>query len=257
MRYCKTKIHLRPIPSANDINAIRSEKMMKQVDELIAGGELRAMTEIIEKHIEETDCTSLEMAAALLKLAMGEIATESVFDAGLDMREGEGKTARARLFVNVGKRDRIRPGDIVGAIAGESGMPGQLVGSIQMYDNYTFVEVPVDYEDAVLEAMQNVKIRGRNIQMERANNGGKSGGRGTRKNDGASESRRGRKREEDKTVNAGEETVRNEKSTGRKRSNKSADAGEKGSKSTGKKKAKGKLGVVDVSQTGKAVRKKK
>ena len=241
MRYCKTKIHLRPVPSANDINAIRSEKLMKQVDELIAGGELRTMTEIIEKHIEESDCTSLEMAAALLKLAMGEFATETAFEAGLDMNEGEGKAARARLFVNVGKRDRIRPGDIVGAIAGESGMPGQLVGSIEMYDNYTFVEVPADYADAVLEAMQNVKIRGRNIQIERANSSGKSGGR--------SESR-GRKK-------AGTSEDRSESGTERKHNGKSPEAGEKKSKSAGKKRAKGKLGVVDVSQTGKAMKRKK
>ncbi len=250
MRYCKTKIHLRPIPSANDINAIRSEKLMKQVDELIAGGELKAMTELIEKHIEETDCTSLEMAAALLKLAMGEIATETSFDAGLDMSEGEGKTARARLFVNVGKRDRIRPGDIVGAIAGESGMPGQLVGSIQMYDNYTFVEVPVDYADAVLEAMQNVKIRGRNIQMERANSSGKSGGRDGRKSEGSSEGRgtgRGRGKSEDRGAERSED--------GRNRSR--GERTTKSGKSSGKRKASGKLGVVDVSQTGKPVRRKK
>ena len=180
MRYCKTKIHLRPVPSVNDINEIRAEKLMSKVDELIAGGELRSMTELIEKHIEETDCTSLEMAAALLKLSMGEPATDASMENGLDMNEGEGKEERARLFVNVGKRDKIRPGDIVGAIAGESGMPGQLVGSIQMYDNYTFVEVPGEYAEDVLEAMQNVKIRGRNIQIERANHGGKTEGKGKR-----------------------------------------------------------------------------
>jgi hypothetical protein len=248
------------------------------------------MTELIEKHIEETDCTSLEMAAALLKLSMGEFATEVAFDTGLDMSEGEGKAARARLFVNVGKRDRIRPGDIVGAIAGESGMPGQLVGSIQMYDNYTFVEVPVDYADAVLEAMQNVKIRGRNIQIERANSSGKSGGRGGRRNEGDSEGRSGRSRGKsgdrgaersagrgnskkrtdgdaaatemfgEESVGAGERTERkggNERTSERKRSGKSSEAGGKNGKSTGKKRARGKLGVVDVSQTGRAVRKKK
>ena len=260
MRYCKTKIHLRPVPSANDINAIRSEKLMKQVDELIAGGELRTMTEMIEKHIEETDCTSLEMAAALLKLAMGEFATETAFDVGLDMSEGEGKVARARLFVNVGKRDRIRPGDIVGAIAGESGMPGQLVGSIEMYDNYTFVEVPADYADVVLEAMQNVKIRGRNVQIERANSSGKSGGRGGRRNDGGSEGR-GTKSGEGRGSRAKNkpEEGNSEGRRGRKRAegDDATAVEEKKSKSTGKKKAKGKLGVVDVSQTGKAVRRKK
>ncbi|MBQ8314931.1 MAG: DEAD/DEAH box helicase [Lachnospiraceae bacterium] len=260
MRYCKTKIHLRPIPSADDINAIRSEKLMKQVDELIAGGELRAMTELVEKHIEETDCTALEMAAALLKLSMGEFATETAFDAGLDMSEGEGKAERARLFVNVGKRDRIRPGDIVGAIAGESGMPGQLVGSIQMYDNYTFVEVPVDYADAVLEAMQNVKIRGRNVQIERANGNGKSGGRsegrggnksaGRSAKSGEGKGGRGKVKSEDRAENRGS-----------KRRKENMDivpesaGGQK--KSAGKKRAQGKLGVVDVSRTGKPVRKKK
>lgn len=194
MRYCKTKIHLRPVPSVNDINEIRAEKLMNRVDELIAGGELHSMTELIEKHIEETDCTSLEMAAALLKLSMGEFATDTVIDEGLDMSEGEGRSARARLFVNVGKRDKIRPGDIVGAIAGESGMPGQLVGSIQMYDNYTFVEVPGEYAEEVLEAMHNVKIRGRSVLVERANGGGKTEGKNIGKRSGHDKSKSGEKR---------------------------------------------------------------
>ncbi|MGN1084103.1 MAG: DbpA RNA binding domain-containing protein, partial [Lachnospiraceae bacterium] len=177
MRYCKTKIHMRPIPSVNDINAIRAEKLMGRVDELIGGGELHTMTELVEKHMEETDCTALEMAAALLKISMGEF-PETALDEGLDMTEGEGKAARVRLFVNVGKKDKVRPGDIVGAIAGESGMPGQLIGAIKMYDNYTFVEVPGEYADEVLQAMHNVKIKGRSVQVERANQGGgKSEGR--------------------------------------------------------------------------------
>ncbi len=178
MRYCKTKIHMRPVPSVNDINTIRAEKLMSRVDELIAGGELRSMTEIIEKHMEEADCTALEIAAALLKLSMGE-SSETIMDEGLDMSEGEGKSARVRLFVNVGKKDNVRPGDIVGAIAGESGMPGQLIGAIKMYDNYTFVEVPGEYVDEVLLAMKNVKIKGRDVHMERANKGGKSEDRGS------------------------------------------------------------------------------
>ena len=59
-----------------------------------------------------------------------------------------------RLFINIGKKDRVKPGDILGAIAGESGMPGKLVGAIDMYDKYTFVEVPREYGKEVLEAMK-------------------------------------------------------------------------------------------------------
>ena len=74
-----------------------------------------------------------------------------------------------RLFINVGKKDRIKPGDILGAIAGESGMPGRLVGAIDMYDKYTFVEVPAEYGKEVLNAMKNAKIKGRSVNMEPAN----------------------------------------------------------------------------------------
>ena len=74
-----------------------------------------------------------------------------------------------RLFINVGKKDKIKPGDILGAIAGESGMPGRLVGAIDMYDKYTFVEVPGEYGKEVLNAMKNARIKGRSVNMEPAN----------------------------------------------------------------------------------------
>ena len=74
-----------------------------------------------------------------------------------------------RLFVNIGKSQNIRPGDIMGAIAGESGVPGSLIGSIDMFDNYTFVDVPDGCADEVLKAMKNVRIRGKNVRMEKAN----------------------------------------------------------------------------------------
>ena len=75
----------------------------------------------------------------------------------------------ARLFINIGKNQGIRPGDILGAIAGESGMPGRMVGSIDMFDNYTFVEVPREHADVVLQAMRGAKIKGKNVHMEKAN----------------------------------------------------------------------------------------
>ena len=75
----------------------------------------------------------------------------------------------ARLFVNIGRNQNVNPGDILGAIAGESGIPGRVVGSIDMYDGYTFVEVPRRYSDQVLKAMENAKIKGKKVRIERAN----------------------------------------------------------------------------------------
>ena len=216
-RYCKTKIIPQAIPSLDDITAIKADKIMEQVMELINDTDLTKMVNLIEKKVlEEDDCTTLDVAAALLKMAMGE-ENEDIIDCsrparslddldryghdrdrgghgrgshdsrssrdgrgGRDRgygREGrydrEGREDMARLFVNVGKNQNIRPGDILGAVAGESGISGKMVGSIDMYDNYTFVEVPREYTNAVLKAMKDVKIKGKNVHVEKANEKGR------------------------------------------------------------------------------------
>ena len=48
-------------------------------------------------------------------------------------------------------------------------MPGKLIGSIDMYDKYTFVEVPRAQADLVLDAMNRTKIKGKNVHVEVAN----------------------------------------------------------------------------------------
>lgn len=48
-------------------------------------------------------------------------------------------------------------------------MPGKLIGTIDMFDKYTFVEVPREYAKDVLHAMQNAKIKGKSIAIEPAN----------------------------------------------------------------------------------------
>ena len=212
-RYCKTKIIPQAIPSLDDITAIKAEKIMEQVMDLINDTDLTKMVNIIEKKVlEEEDCTSLDVAAALLKLAMGE-ENEDIIDCsrparslddldryGRDGRGGRGRGGREgrygrdgrgsrdgrygrydrdeeedmiRLFVNIGKSQNVRPGDILGAVAGESGISGKMGGSIDMYDNYSCVDVPREYADAVLRAMKDVKIKGKNVHMEKANGRGR------------------------------------------------------------------------------------
>ena len=74
-----------------------------------------------------------------------------------------------RLFINVGKNQRVQAKDVVGAIAGEAGIPGKLVGTIDIYDKYTFVEVPKENAKKVLDKMKNIKIKGNKINIEKAN----------------------------------------------------------------------------------------
>lgn len=201
-RYCKTKIVPQAIPSLNDVTAIKVDKVLESVASTINEMDLSKMVNIIEKKLLEEDYTSLDLAAALLKMTMGED-NEDVIDTreprSLDDLEsfygnsgrgrgrggngnGNGRSRgdssreredMARLFINIGKNQNVRPGDILGAIAGESGMPGKMVGSIDMYDKYTFVEVPRENADVVLKAMKDVKIKGKNIHMEKANGKGR------------------------------------------------------------------------------------
>ena len=66
-----------------------------------------------------------------------------------------------RLFVRIGKRDNLRPGDLVGAIANEAGVSGQAVGGIEIGDAFSFVEVPAEIAHRVLSALNGTTIRGR------------------------------------------------------------------------------------------------
>ena len=203
-RYCKTKIIPQAIPSLNDITEIKADKILDQVQDILNDADLTKMVNIIEKKLMEDDYTSLDLAAALLKMSMGDD-NEDIIDnympaRSLDDLDSYGRNSRgrergrnnsrrkgatdraavdyvlnggearmARLFINIGKSQRVTPGDILGAVAGESGIPGRLVGSIDMYDGYTFVDVPAEYAEDVLNAMSHARIKGKHIHVEKAN----------------------------------------------------------------------------------------
>lgn len=169
-RYCKTKIKAQPIPSLNDVTAIKAEKILDRIKEIIENESLDKMIDVIEERVNTEDFTSMDVAAAFLKMTMGE---DSLEESGASAFEDFGDTGAeagmVRLFINIGKKQNTRPGDILGAIAGETGMPGKLIGSIDMYDKYTFVEVPREYAGDVVEVMKNSKIKGKSINVEPAN----------------------------------------------------------------------------------------
>jgi ATP-dependent RNA helicase DeaD len=74
-----------------------------------------------------------------------------------------------RLFFNVGKKDRINPGDIVGAISGEANIKGSSIGQIDIFDKYSFVEVQKEVVEQVMSGMRNNTIKGKSVNIEVAN----------------------------------------------------------------------------------------
>src|SRR5690606_20587845 len=82
-----------------------------------------------------------------------------------------GDTGMVRLFVDAGRRAGVRPGDIVGAISNEAGVPGRAIGAIDIFDDFTFVDVPASYLDRVLEGMRGATIRSRDANVRLATAG--------------------------------------------------------------------------------------
>ncbi len=177
-RYCKTKIKFMEVPSLDDVKNTRVDNIFEQVKTLLEEDSIGSLRAVVEEKLGDEDYTSIDLAAALLKLSLGDDhdREDDVMPVHFDDYEDKGgKNGMVRLFINIGKRDHVKPSNVLGAIAGESGMPGKLVGSIDMYDSYTFVDVPRKYADSVLKAMSNdVQIKGRKVNVEKA---GKKKGR--------------------------------------------------------------------------------
>ena len=182
-RYCKTKILAKPVPSLDDVQNTQLDNMFDQIRQTLEEGGLTDMVNLVEEHVNQEEYTSMDMAAALLKMLIGDTLDreDEVEEFHFDTDKDDSRMVR--LFINIGKKDKIKPANILGAIAGESGMPGKLVGAIDMMDNYTFVDVPAIHAEKILKAMNdNVQIKGRRVNVEKANQSrGKGRGKGKHK----------------------------------------------------------------------------
>ncbi len=166
-RYTNTKIKLEKTPSLRDVEEIKAGMLIDQVKNLIENGNLGRERQLIDKLIEE-DYTSIDIAVALLNILIGKQREEDALQED-KFEKGEGVGAEmVRFFINVGRQQKIRPRDIVGAIAGEAKIPGDLIGAIDIHDRFSFVEVPKEHARRVLLAMKKSNIKGKSISIEKA-----------------------------------------------------------------------------------------
>ena len=163
-KFSKTKIVRQNIPSVKDVQAIKTTEIIEEIKEVIDGDEgIFKYREILEKLMQE-DYTSAEIAAALLKILLeGESFEEQEIQS-----KPLAKSKTERLFVNIGKSKKVKPGDLVGAFSGESGIPGNAIGAIDIYDNFSFLEIEGKYLDTVLKKMNKVTFKGKKLFVEPA-----------------------------------------------------------------------------------------
>ncbi len=72
-----------------------------------------------------------------------------------------------RLYIGLGRLAGIRPGDLVGAIANEAGIDARAIGSIDIADRFSIVEVPDDAAENVIGALRQTTIRGKRVSVRR------------------------------------------------------------------------------------------
>ncbi len=183
MHYTKAKIERQKLPSLVDIEEIKSKQFIEKVKGVIEEGHLGQYINLAERLIEE-DYTAIDIAAALLKMNLFDAdAKDIVFDEperferkfSGERKGGERKGGKrppdknmVRLFVSLGKNNKVRAGDIVGALAGETGISGRSIGAIDIFDDFTFVDVPKEFVKNVIEGMKNKKLKGVKVNIERA-----------------------------------------------------------------------------------------
>jgi ATP-dependent RNA helicase DeaD len=215
-QHTRQKIRIEPVPTVMDLRERRLETTKTSVREAVEAGDLDSFRAIVESLASEIDL--MDVAAAAVKMAHEAAGNRGEGDEEIlavrapssdDKKSGKGKHAAkraereykserpsgaakpafakkdgkvrpkmTRLYVGLGRRAGTRPADLVGAIANESGLNGKDIGSIEMGDGFSLVEVPEEAADSVIEALTGAKIRGQRVQVRRERfEGGKKGKR--------------------------------------------------------------------------------
>ncbi|WP_186756706.1 DEAD/DEAH box helicase [Echinicola salinicaeni] len=205
-RYIKTSLTKMTPPSVSEMIDQKKDQLVKEVSEAISKEENNQIFEATLGQLLAEGLSMDEIALALVKLKFGksiEELSEMNFDLNLSRDRERGGRGRdrfdkggrrggrdrferserggrkggarekgrreanmSRLFLNLGKKDRIRPNDIVGAIAGETGIPGRQIGGIDIFDSFSFVDVPSKDAAHVINVMKSNTIKGKPVNME-------------------------------------------------------------------------------------------
>ena len=173
------EVQLRPVPRVEDLRRRQLSRLVEEVESTMSERELDTWAAAAEGLMESHE--PKDVIAALLRMAHEQIAPdldEEEDDRELDAagpsfannprKQREPRrddTQWAPLWVDIGGMSHVRPGDLVGAFAGEAGIAGKDVGAIHITDRFSVVEVRLELAQVVMERMQGATIRGRRVQV--------------------------------------------------------------------------------------------
>lgn len=179
-RYTKSTIKQQKPPSLSDVEENKMSAMLDKIKDAMVEGHYSKYVGYIEKMLEESNSsndednyiTTLDVAAVLLKMAAGQTGTQATTAAAStndDFDNTGGERGMVRFFINIGSISKVQPRNIIEAIASNTSLPGKYIGAINIFDKYSFVEVPREYAAEVMTTMKSCKINGRKINIEAAN----------------------------------------------------------------------------------------
>ena len=180
IRYTKARIQPGQLPTLRDVSNIRTSKLLDEVRQTLAESSLdrwRVLGEDFQtEHFPDGDASSRDISAALLKLLMqrdfgnqdnvGEV-DELTMAPQRPAKNAEAKSKgrmqplprrqesgpMSRLHIDVGQAHDVTPRALVGAITGESGIPGRSVGAIDIQNNFSIVEISAELAAHVLATL--------------------------------------------------------------------------------------------------------
>jgi ATP-dependent RNA helicase DeaD len=180
----RQKIEQLVLPTTETVNNKRVADFKQKISDTLAVGELAFMQGIVEQYRQEHDIPALEIAAALAKMSIGDkpllLSPDKVQapGRGKDRESGKkkdnlppGKKRRAgaasepdadkkRYRIEVGDNQGVKPGNIVGAIANESGLDGEHIGSIEIGPDFSLVDLPIGMPKEIFMHLKKVRVCG-------------------------------------------------------------------------------------------------
>ena len=179
-RLTRQKIAVESLPTVADMQAHRMELTRASLREAILGGGLEHFRVVVDALTDEFDLW--DVAAGAVKIAHeaslpdGADDDEDIPTARLPRSEpskgsgskSSGRRTRGstRLFINIGRRSGVRPKDLVGAITGEAGIRGTEIGTIQISEKFSLVEVAAPVATRVVQALKKSSIKGVRVKVK-------------------------------------------------------------------------------------------
>jgi ATP-dependent RNA helicase DeaD len=188
------KIELMKLPTAADINVKRIERFKDMITQTLDSDDIEQYAQIIDQYRIETNVPSLEIAAALAKLIQGDNPLlvkhkkETTFDKPLhdndykdtrrsNRRDSRGEKQRRQSTrsdigmetykILVGNSHGVKPSNIVGAIANEVELDSKHIGRIEIFEEFSTVDLPEGMPKDILNILQKVVVSGKRLNISK------------------------------------------------------------------------------------------